>query len=82
MKNENWAKTGAGSKPRFHKFLLFSRNSLFRCFKINLRVCILRAIKKKKKKKEKEKKMKLKFNDLVPWIQTIFAEAFISDKAH
>lgn len=66
MKNENWAKTGAGSKPRFHKFLLFSRNSLFRCFKINLRVCILRAIKKKKKKKEKEKKMKLKFNDLVP----------------
>lgn len=81
MKNENWAKTGAGSKPRFHKFLLFSRNSLFRCFKINLRVCILRAI-KKKKKKEKEKKMKLKFNDLVPWIQTIFAEAFISDKAH
>ena len=81
MKNENWAKTGAGSKPRFHKFLLFSRNSLFRCFKINLRVCILREI-KKKKKKEKEKKMKLKFNDLVPWIQTIFAEAFISDKAH
>lgn len=80
MKDENWAKTGAGSKPRFDKFLPFSRNSLFRCFKINLRVCILRAI--KKKKKEKEKKMKLKFNDLVPWIQTIFAEAFISDKAH